>query len=67
MFFTVIFIYIITLGSFDDFKETKNLVLHLVIGIFAFFVVKPIYKKQYKVILLIAATIQQIIYCAHVQ
>ena len=44
-YFTVIFVYIITLGSFDDFKVAQNLAIPLVIGIFTFVGVKPIYKK----------------------
>lgn len=44
VFFSIIFIYILTLGSFSDFEGAQSLVLPLVIAILTYFVVNPIYK-----------------------
>ena len=47
VFFSVVIIYTLTLGSFDDFQEAQNLILPLVIGALAYFIIKPT-KKQVK-------------------
>jgi len=36
--------YVLTLGSFDDFKALHNLLLPLLIGLFSLFVLQPAYK-----------------------
>ena len=37
--------YVLTLGSFDDFKALNNLLLPLLIGLFSLFILRPAYKQ----------------------
>ena len=60
IFFTVILLYIIRLGSFDDFKGAQNLALPLVIGMFTFLLQSQSIRKQYEVILQMAVTVKQV-------
>ena len=46
-FFTIIN-YILTLGSFDDFKALHNLLLPFLIGLFSLFILQPTYKHSRK-------------------
>ena len=45
IYFSVLIVYALTLGSFDDFGIIQNLVPPLLIGLITFFVVKPTYIK----------------------
>ena len=45
VYFSTVIIYVLTLGSFDDFEVIQNLLPPLLIGILTYFVVKPTYKQ----------------------
>ena len=45
MYFSFAIIYVLTLGSFDDFEVIQNLVPPLLIGVFSYFIVNPTFRQ----------------------
>ena len=44
IYFLLAMLFILTLGSYHDFREVQNLLLPLLIAVFGFFVCKPAYN-----------------------
>jgi len=45
VYFFTILLYILSLGSFSDYEELRNLIFPLLIGLFTYFVFKPAHRK----------------------